>query len=82
VATDTGKLLVVTDPLAVSGPQSCGIFGAAPGYVTSGAVYVYSYDGQQYKLVQTLQGNTSTATGFGADVGKCQAPFCPLPACC
>lgn len=69
-ATDTGKLVVVTDPLAVYGPQSCGIFGASPGYITNGQVYVYQLgDNQQYKLIQTLQGNTSSATGFGTDIG-------------
>jgi hypothetical protein len=29
---------VISDPLYTSGPQTCGIFGAAPGYVTSGQV--------------------------------------------
>ncbi len=74
--SDTGKWLVVSDPLAVSGPQSCGIFGAMPGYVTSGQVFVYALqdNNQSYKLVQTLQGNTSAATGFGADIGDMISP--------
>lgn len=70
VATSTGSLLVITDPLAVSGPQSCGTFGAAPGYVTTGAVHIYTQQsGTQYQLAQTLQGNASSVSGFGADVG-------------
>lgn len=74
--SDTGKWLVVSDLLAVSGPQSCGIFGAMPGYVTSGQVFVYALqdNNQSYKLVQTLQGNTSAATGFGADIGDMISP--------
>lgn len=77
VVSSTGKVLVVSDPLAVSGPQSCGIFGAMPGYVTSGQVYTYVLQGdsQTYKLAQTLQGNTSLATGFGADIGAAVQPF-------
>ncbi len=70
VVSDSGKWLVVSDPQFVTGPQSCGIFGAMPGYVTSGQVYVYQQQGDQsYKLTQTLQGNTSSATGFGTDIG-------------
>lgn len=72
IASETGKLLIVTDPLALYGPQSCGaaIFGAAPGYISNGQVYVYQLgDDKQYKLIQTLQGNTSAVTGFGTDIG-------------
>ncbi|BDA46915.1 hypothetical protein COCOBI_09-3680 [Coccomyxa sp. Obi] len=69
VVADSGKWLVVSDPQFVMGPQSCGIFGAMPGYLTSGQVYVYQQQGDQsYKLTQTLQGNTTSATGFGADI--------------
>ena len=72
VASPTGSMLVITDPLAVSGPESCGVFGAQPGYLTTGAVYVYTQQsGTQYMLAQALQGNTSSVSGFGADVGAC-----------
>ena len=37
-ASMTGKVLVVADPLYTTGPQSCGIFGSSPGYVTNGQV--------------------------------------------
>ena len=48
---------MVTDPLAASGPQTCGIFGASPGFITNGQAYVYRMQtvGSQYQLVQTLQ---------------------------
>ena len=32
----------------------------------------------QYQLVQTLQGNTSSVTGFGADVGAHSKHSCAL----
>lgn len=146
VASMTGKVLVISDPLYVSGPQSCGIFGASPGYVTNGQVrllfppshemgaclswflrlsvwvllrwqppqsswhtpqapsrpgagylfaqllskalqgsfqalllhvqvYIYSLDSnsEQYKLSQTLEGNSSSVTGFGTDIGESHA---------
>ena len=37
--SSTGKVLVIADPLYTTGPQSCGIFGASPGYLTNGQVH-------------------------------------------
>ena len=49
---------------------------AATNLVPHGSqVYVYTLNSTTnlYNLTQTLQGNTSDVTGFGADIGKLRA---------